>query len=50
MENIKAGEPMPSIPEMGKFWSAMETALQNITSGRQSVEQALEAASKRISK
>ncbi|MGD9210033.1 MAG: maltose/maltodextrin ABC transporter substrate-binding protein MalE [Desulfobacteraceae bacterium] len=48
MENIKAGEPMPSIPEMGSFWSAMETALTNITSGRQSTEQALKAASKRI--
>ncbi len=47
-ENAENGEPMPSIPEMSKFWSSFETALKNITSGRQSVEEAAEIAAKRI--
>lgn len=36
MVNAELGEPMPSVPEMARFWSAMESALQNITQGRQS--------------
>src|SRR3954469_20152461 len=35
MENIKTGLLMPSLPEMSRFWSAMESALGNITQGRQ---------------
>ena len=49
-QNAIHGEPMPNVPEMGKFWSAMEPALKNITSGRQSVSDALNAAAKRIVK
>lgn len=49
MENIKAGEPMPGIQEMGVFWSTMQTAFENMTSGRQEVKAALDTASKRIS-
>jgi maltose/maltodextrin transport system substrate-binding protein len=48
MKNVQLGEPMPNVPAMGRFWSAMESALQNITSGRQSVEEGLEAAAARI--
>ncbi|MEP2607568.1 MAG: maltose/maltodextrin ABC transporter substrate-binding protein MalE, partial [Marinobacter sp.] len=44
------GEPMPSVPAMGAFWSSMGPALQNITSGRQSVEDALNSAAQRITR
>lgn len=47
-KNAELGEPMPNIPEMGAFWSSMGPALQNITSGRQPVEGALNMAAKRI--
>ena len=47
-DNAKAGQLMPNIPEMGAFWSAMAPALANITSGRQSVDDALDDAAKRI--
>lgn len=46
--NAQAGEPMPNVAAMGKYWSAMNTALSNITSGRQSVDKALDSAAKRI--
>ncbi len=48
LANAEVGVPMPSIPEMGAFWSAMEPALGNITSGATSVEQALNDAAARI--
>jgi maltose/maltodextrin transport system substrate-binding protein len=48
MENARRGEPMPNIPEMGKFWSAMASALENITNGRQSPKEALDAAAARM--
>ncbi|GGO87385.1 maltose ABC transporter substrate-binding protein MalE [Marinobacterium nitratireducens] len=47
-KNAEMGEPMPNVPEMGAFWSSMEPALKNITSGRQSVKDALDDAAKRI--
>jgi maltose/maltodextrin transport system substrate-binding protein len=47
-ENIKTGLLMPSLPEMGKFWSAMESALNNLTQGRQKPKEALDAAAQRI--
>ncbi|NVK40176.1 MAG: maltose/maltodextrin ABC transporter substrate-binding protein MalE [Oceanospirillaceae bacterium] len=47
-KNAAMGEPMPNVPEMGAFWSAMEPAMKNITSGRQSVKDALDGAAKRI--
>ncbi|MGM0773530.1 maltose/maltodextrin ABC transporter substrate-binding protein MalE [Marinobacter sp.] len=49
-ENAELGEPMPSVPAMGAFWSSMGPALQNITSGRQSVEDALNSAAQRITR
>ncbi|MBN1959447.1 MAG: maltose/maltodextrin ABC transporter substrate-binding protein MalE [Deltaproteobacteria bacterium] len=48
MENARRGEPMPNIPQMGKFWSAMASALENITNGRQKPKEALDAAAARI--
>ena len=48
MENARRGEPMPNIPEMGKFWSAMASALENITNGRQSPKEALDSAAARM--
>ncbi|MGB1271843.1 MAG: maltose/maltodextrin ABC transporter substrate-binding protein MalE, partial [Endozoicomonas sp.] len=47
-QNVKHGLIMPNVPEMGKFWSAMETALRNTTSGRQGYKAALNDAAKRI--
>lgn len=47
-ENAVNGEPMPSVPGMIKFWSSFETALQNVTSGRQGVNEAADIAAKRI--
>lgn len=48
LANAEVGVAMPSNPEMGAFWSAMEPALGNITSGATSVEQALNDAAARI--
>jgi maltose/maltodextrin transport system substrate-binding protein len=48
MKNIKAGILMPSLPEMSRFWSAMESALGNITQGRQKPKEALDGAAQRI--
>ena len=48
MENARRGEPMPNIPEMGRFWSSMGSALENITNGRQSPKEALDAAAARM--
>jgi maltose/maltodextrin transport system substrate-binding protein len=48
MENARRGEPMPNIPEMGKFWSSMASALENISNERQSPKEALNAAAARM--
>jgi maltose/maltodextrin transport system substrate-binding protein len=48
MENIKTGILMPSLPEVGKFWSAMESALNSLTQGRQKPKEALDAAAQRM--
>lgn len=48
MQNIKAGILMPSLPQMGKFWSAMESAFGNISQGRQKPKEALDGAAQRI--
>jgi maltose/maltodextrin transport system substrate-binding protein len=48
MASAQDGAPMPNIPEMGRFWSAMQSALQNTTEGRQPAKEALDAAAKRI--
>ncbi|MCW7540936.1 maltose/maltodextrin ABC transporter substrate-binding protein MalE [Aquabacterium sp. A7-Y] len=49
MASAQAGAPMPNNTEMGRFWASMNSALQNITEGRQSPKEALDAAAKRIS-
>jgi maltose/maltodextrin transport system substrate-binding protein len=49
MASAQLGELMPSIPEMWKFWAAMASALQNVTSGKQTPKDALDAAAARIS-
>ncbi len=48
LANAEIGMPMPNIPEMGAFWAAMEPALQNIGSGRQTPQEALDAAARRM--
>jgi maltose/maltodextrin transport system substrate-binding protein len=46
-DNAQTGEPMPSIPEMIKYWTNLESALKNVASGRQSVDEALDSAAQR---
>lgn len=48
MASAQDGSPMPNNPEMGRFWSSMQSALQNVTEGRQTPKAALDAAAKRI--
>ncbi|WP_035871460.1 maltose/maltodextrin ABC transporter substrate-binding protein MalE [Cucumibacter marinus] len=48
LANAAYGVPMPSNPEMGKFWAAMQPALTNITTGAATVEDALNDAETRI--
>ena len=48
IENAKEGDLMPSVPEMSKFWPAFLNALKNATTGRQSADEALDAAAERI--
>ena len=48
MANAKAGEPIPNIPEMGRFFPAMDAALEAITNGRQSPRDALDGAAARM--
>jgi maltose/maltodextrin transport system substrate-binding protein len=48
MANVRAGEPIPNIPETGRFWPAMDAALEAITQGRQSPKDALDGAAARI--
>jgi maltose/maltodextrin transport system substrate-binding protein len=48
MANALAGEPIPVIPEMGRFFPAMDAALEAITSGRQSPKEALDSAAARM--
>ena len=47
-KSVTQGLIMPNVPEMGKFWAAMESALRNITTGRQNYTTALDDAAKRI--
>jgi maltose/maltodextrin transport system substrate-binding protein len=48
MANAKAGEPIPNIPEMGRFFPAMDAALEAITNGRQRPKDALDGAAARM--
>ena len=48
MDNALAGEPIPNIPEMQRFFPAMDAALEAITNGRQSPKDALDGAAARM--
>jgi maltose/maltodextrin transport system substrate-binding protein len=48
MANAQAGEPIPNIPEMQRFFPAMDAALEAITNGRQAPRDALEGAAARM--
>jgi maltose/maltodextrin transport system substrate-binding protein len=48
MANAQHGEPIPNIPEMGRFFPAMDAALEAITNGRQSPKDALDGAAARM--
>ncbi len=48
MANARAGEPIPNIPETGRFFPAVDAALEAITQGRQSPKDAMDAAAARM--
>jgi maltose/maltodextrin transport system substrate-binding protein len=48
MENARLGQPVPNIPEVGRFWTAMDAALEAITNGLQSPKEALDGAAARM--
>ena len=48
MVNAQRGEPIPNIPEMGRFFPAMDAALEAISNGRQAPKDALDGAAARM--
>jgi maltose/maltodextrin transport system substrate-binding protein len=48
MANARAGEAIPNIPEMQRFFPAMDAALEAITNGRQAPKDALDGAAARM--
>ena len=48
MANAQTGEPIPNIPEMQRFFPAMDAALEAITNGRQAPSDALAGAAARM--
>ena len=48
LDNAKHGDLMPSVPEMSRFWSSFQKALKTATTDRQSVDDALNTAARRI--
>jgi maltose/maltodextrin transport system substrate-binding protein len=48
MASARDGRPTPSIPEMGRLWAAMKSSLTNLSEGRQTPAQALDAAAQRV--
>ncbi len=48
MVNALAGEPIPNIPETGRFFPAMDAALQAISNGLQTPKEALDGAAARM--
>jgi maltose/maltodextrin transport system substrate-binding protein len=48
MANARLGEPIPNIPEMGRFFPAMDAALEAVTNGRQAPREALDGAAARM--
>lgn len=47
-ESVDAGMLMPNVPQMGRFWSAMGSALSNATNGQTDAQRALDLAAQRI--
>ena len=47
-QNATNGLLMPNVPQMGKFWASMESALKNIAFGREKVDVALDNAAQQI--
>ncbi|WP_150539352.1 maltose/maltodextrin ABC transporter substrate-binding protein MalE [Actinobacillus vicugnae] len=50
MTNAENGEIMPNIPQMSRFWYSEKAAINNATTGRQSVKAALDEAQAKIEK
>ncbi|MFT7724042.1 MAG: maltose/maltodextrin ABC transporter substrate-binding protein MalE [Roseateles sp.] len=48
MVNAQNGQPIPNIPEVGRFWTAMDAALEAITNGLQRPKDALDGAAARM--
>ncbi|MFT6987253.1 MAG: maltose/maltodextrin transport system substrate-binding protein [Psychromonas sp.] len=48
MENARAGEIMPNIPQMMPFWYGEQSAIANVIQHRQSIEEALSTVEKRM--
>jgi maltose/maltodextrin transport system substrate-binding protein len=48
MAAARDGVPTPAVPEMGRFWAALKTSLTTLSEGRQTAQQAMEAAARRI--
>ena len=46
--DVENGEIIPSVPQMDIYWTAIENAVKNAASGRQSVEEALKTVRKRM--
>ncbi|RRJ95638.1 maltose/maltodextrin ABC transporter substrate-binding protein MalE [Opitutaceae bacterium TAV4] len=46
--SVDAGELMPNIPEMGRFWSSLQAALSNATNGQSTPKDALDHAASRM--
>jgi maltose/maltodextrin transport system substrate-binding protein len=47
---VEQGEVMPNIPEMGRFWTAVGSALQLATNGQATVQNALDEAAESMRK
>jgi maltose/maltodextrin transport system substrate-binding protein len=48
MDSARDGVPTPSNPEMGRVWAALKSSLTNLSEGRQTAAQALDAAAARV--
>lgn len=48
MDNARIGEPLPNIPELGRFFPAVDAALEAISQGRQTPKEALDGAAARM--
>ena len=47
-QSVNQGQLMPSVPEMGRFWSSFTPSLENMINGRESVDKALDKVAKYI--